>query len=92
MTLKVPFEVNDDVAVRDPKVAVPPVREEIMPVTALNNVAKRLEEVALILVRLVTSPVVEKRLVTVPTVVLEVLRTVLPETVRAVAEALANVV
>ena len=59
-----------------PKVAEPPVREEMVAVTALSNVAKKLEEVALVLVRLVTVPVVEKRLVIVPTVVEEVLRTV----------------
>ena len=91
-TVRVPLEVREDVAVIDPKVAVPPVKEEIMPVTALNSVAKRLDEVALVLVRLVMLPVVEKRLVTVPTVVLEVLRTDCPLTVNAVAEAVASVV
>ena len=45
-------------------------------VKALKNVAKRLELVALVLVRLVMLPVVEKSVFTVPTVVDEVLRTV----------------
>ena len=48
---------------RDPNVALPPVREEMVAVTAFKSVAKKLELVALVLVRLVTVPVVEKRLV-----------------------------
>ena len=63
VTLKVPLEVKEEVAVTDPIVALPPVREEMVAVTAFKSVAKKLELVALVLVRLVTVPVVEKRLV-----------------------------
>ena len=51
-TVRVPLEVKDEVAVRDPIVAVPPRREEIPAVTALKVVAKRLVEVALVKVAL----------------------------------------
>jgi hypothetical protein len=75
-----------------PNVADPPVKEEMIPVTPRRTVAKKLEEVAFMLVRVVIVPLVAKRLVIVPAVVLEVLRTVWPETVRAVAEALPTTV
>ena len=48
MTLRVPFAVKEDVAVRVPNVAVPPVKEERVAVTALSNVVKKLDEVALV--------------------------------------------
>ena len=63
VTARVPLDVRDEVAVTDPIVALPPVREEMVAVTAFKSVAKKLELVALVLVRLVTVPVVEKRLV-----------------------------
>ena len=76
VTERVPFEDRDEVAVIDPIVADPPVSEEIVAVTAFKSVAKKLELVALVLFKLVIAPCVEKRLVTVPTVVEEVLSTV----------------
>ena len=65
VTLNVPLEVKEEVAVRVPIVALPPVKEERVAVTAFKRVAKKLEEVALVLVKLVTTPVVEKRFVAV---------------------------
>ena len=76
VTKSAPLEVNDEVAVIDPKVADPPVSVEMVAVIAFRRVAKKLEEVALVLVKLVTTPVVEKRLVIVPAVAEAVLRTV----------------
>jgi len=75
-TVSVPLDVKDEVAVIVPIVAVPPVRDEMNPVTVLNSVAKRLEEVALVLDKLVIVPVVEKSVLIVPTVVEAVLSTV----------------
>lgn len=45
VTESVPLEVNDEVAVRVPMVAVPPVMVEKTLVTALNTLATRLETV-----------------------------------------------
>lgn len=47
-TSRVPLDTRDEVAVREPNVADPPVREEIAPVTALSKVEKRLVEVLLV--------------------------------------------
>ena len=58
VTERVPLDVNDEVAVIDPIVAVPPKSDEIPPVTALKVVAKRLEDVALVKVALVAVRVV----------------------------------
>ena len=52
MTKSVPLETRDEVAVRVPNVAVPPVREEIVAVIALKRVVKMLEEVAFVLLML----------------------------------------
>ncbi len=52
-TVRVPLEVSEEVAVIVPKVEDPPVSEEIVPVTALKSVAKRLDEVALVRVAFV---------------------------------------
>jgi hypothetical protein len=71
VTESVPLEVSDEVAVIDP-----PVKEEKIPVTAVRRVEKRLDEVALVLVKLVIVPVVEKRLVAVSVVAEAVLSTV----------------
>jgi hypothetical protein len=72
------------------------------PVIAVKRLAKKLDEVAFVVdafvakklddVALVRLAFVEKRLVTVPTVVDEVLSTVLPDTVRSVADAVARLV
>ena len=56
----------EEVAVRDPTVAEPPVREEKMPETARKMFAKREVEVALVVFRFV-----ENRLVVVAFVVVE---------------------
>jgi hypothetical protein len=69
VTVRVPFEVRDEVAVMDP-----PVRVLTVPVTALKTEAKRLVEVAFVAVRLPMNAVVrlasvDQRLVTVPLVV-----------------------
>ena len=61
---------------RVPKVAELPVRVVMKDVTEFKRVAKSEDDVALVLVKLLIVPVEEKRLVTVPTVVEEVLRTV----------------
>ena len=76
VTDSVPLEVRDEVAVIAPPVTLPLVNEVTNAVTALNKVAKRLLEVAFAVIRLVILPVVEKRFVTVPTVVEDVLSTV----------------
>ncbi len=65
-TVSVPLEVSEEVAVMVPKVEDPPVSEEIVPVTALKRVAKRLEEVALVRVafdevKVSMMPVVARR-------------------------------
>jgi hypothetical protein len=70
-TVRVPFEVNDDVAVIDPPVILPLVSVEKKAVTPLRSEVKRLEEVALVLVRLVIIPLLAKRLVVVLFVVVE---------------------
>ena len=57
--MRVPFVVRDEVAVIDPPVIEPAVRDEMNPVTALKRVAKRLEEVALVATRLVVEARVE---------------------------------
>ena len=52
-TVRVPLEVKEDVEVIVPNVAFPPVSVEMMPVTALKELAKRLVEVALVKVAFV---------------------------------------
>ena len=76
VTVNVPFEVNDDVAVIDPPVTVPAVNDVMNDVTTFARVAKKLDDVALVFVRSLIVPVVEKSVATVPTVVDEVLSTV----------------
>ena len=58
MTESVPLEVSEDVAVRLPPVIVPPVKEVINPVTALREVVKKLEDVALVSVAFVAVKLV----------------------------------
>ena len=53
VTLNVPLEIREDVAV-----ILPPVKVLIVAVTALRRVAKKLEDVAFVLVRLAIVPVV----------------------------------
>ena len=57
VTESVPLEERDEVAVIEPIVADPPVSVEMTPVTALKSVAKRLDELAFVLVRF---PIVEE--------------------------------
>ena len=76
MTFNVPLEVRDEVAVIVPPVIVPPVNVVKNAVMPLSNVAKRVDDVAFVLVRLVIDPLVLVRLVA----------------VRAVAEAFPKVV
>ena len=97
VTFNVPFETRDDVAVIVPLVTDPEVSEEIKDVAAERSVAKKLELVAfvvtsLVTVRFVIEPLVVVRLVAVSPVVDAFPRVVWPETVRAVAEAVAKVV
>ena len=81
VTLSVPLEVKEEVAVIDP-----PVRVLIVAVIALSAVAKKLEEVAFVVFSLVT-----KRSVTVKDVADALLRTVLLLTVRNEVEAFVRV-
>ena len=53
VTERVPLDVREEVAV-----ILPPVKVLIVAVTALTRVAKKLEDVALVLVRLAIVPVV----------------------------------
>ncbi len=55
--MSVPLAINDEVAVTDPMVALPPVSEEIPEVIALKILAKKLDEVAL---ASVAPPVTER--------------------------------
>lgn len=48
VTLRVPLDVSEEVAVILPIVAVPPRRDEIVPVTVLKSEVKRLVVVALV--------------------------------------------
>jgi hypothetical protein len=85
-------------------VALVAVRLVITAVTAFRSVAKRLDEVALVFIRLVIVAEAEVRSVIVPRVIVVVARVevpvtvsdppmfVLPDTVRAVAEAVESVV
>lgn len=58
VTLRVPLDIKEEVAVTDPKVALPPVRDEITPVTALRTDEKKLVLVLLEATRLVTVALV----------------------------------
>jgi hypothetical protein len=57
--LRVPLEIREEVAVTDPKVEDPPVRDEIEAVIVLRSVAKKLVEVALVDTRLSDDRLVE---------------------------------
>ena len=64
VTVRVPLEVNDEVAVIDPPVIDDDVRDVMNPVTELRSVAKKLDDVALVATRLVADALtVEKLLV-----------------------------
>jgi hypothetical protein len=63
VTVSVPCEVKEEVAVTDPPVMVPPVSVVKKAVTPLSKVAKRLDEVAFVLVSEVMIPFVAPRLV-----------------------------
>ena len=76
VTERVPLDVSEEVAVRVPKVAELPESVVMNPVTALRSVARKLVEVAFVLVRLLIVPVVAKSVLIVPTVVDDVLSTV----------------
>ena len=75
ITLKVPFEVSDEVAVIEPPVIVSLVSEVKNAVTPFNSVAKRLELVLLIVTRLFIKPLIAKRFVVVLLVVVELVVT-----------------
>jgi hypothetical protein len=71
VTVSVPFDVNDEVAVIDPPVTVPLVRFVKNAVTPLRSEAKRLVVVALVAVKLDVEALVAAKLVVVAFVVVE---------------------
>lgn len=87
VTFNVPLAVRDEVAVIDPPVIVPPVNVVKKALMPLSKVAKRLDDVAFVLVRLVIEPLVLVRLVAVRPVDEAFPKVVWPLTVRAVADA-----